>query len=178
MDNRKTIPAARDSARRLIRAFDRAFDYLGVVAFAGMIVVLCLQIFFRYILAAPLVWATPLSMFLFIWAIWFGGASGIRDQTQVRVELAERYLPHGIQRLLMPGISLACALFLLIVIYKSFEVIKLQSSAIYDTLPFTRDYLFMVVPVLGSVMVLQTIRVFVRQIGRYYFPDADKSRDG
>lgn len=36
----------------------------------------------------------------------------------------------------------------------------------------------MVVPVLGSVMVLQTIRVFVRQIGQYYFPDADKSRDG
>ncbi len=173
MADRATMPDARDRARRLIHAFDRAFDYLGVVAFLGMIVVLCLQIFFRYILAAPLVWATPLSMFLFIWAIWFGGASGIRDQTQVRVELAERYLPYGVQRLLMPGISLACALFLLIVIYKSFEVIELQGSAIYDTLPFTRDYLFMVVPVLGSVMVLQALRVFVRQIGQYYFPDRD-----
>ena len=167
------MPDARLRVRRLIRAFDRAFDYLGVLAFLGMIIVLCLQIFFRYILAAPLVWATPLSMFLFIWAIWFGGAAGIRDQTQVRVELAERYLPHGVKRLLMPGISLACALFLLIVIYKSFEVIEVQSSAIYDTLPFTRDYLFMVVPVLGSVMALQSIRVFVRQIGQYYFPKRD-----
>ncbi len=173
MTDRATILDASDRARRLVHAFDRAFDYLGVVAFLGMIVVLCLQIFFRYILAAPLVWATPLSMFLFIWAIWFGGAAGIRNQTQVRVELAERYLPHDIQRLLMPGISLACALFLLIVIYKSFEVIELQGSAIYDTLPFTRDYLFMVVPVLGSVMTLQVIRVFVRQIGQYYFPDQD-----
>ena len=173
MADRATMPDASERVRRIIHAFDRAFDYLGVVAFLGMIVVLCLQIFFRYILAAPLVWATPLSMFLFIWAIWFGGASGIRDQTQVRVELAERYLPHGIRRLLMPGISLACALFLLIVIYKSFEVVELQSSAIYDTLPFTRDYLFIVVPVLGSVMALQAVRVFVRQIGQYYFPGRD-----
>ena len=160
-------------ARQTIRALDRAFDYLGTLAFLGMIVVLCLQIFFRYVLAAPLVWATPLSMFLFIWAIWFGGASGIRDQNQIRVELAERFLPHGIKRVLMPAISLACALFLLIVIYESFEIIELQASAIYDTLPFTRDYLFMVVPVVGSVMVLQSVRVFIRQIGQYYFPDGD-----
>ncbi|MYF07832.1 MAG: TRAP transporter small permease [Rhodospirillaceae bacterium] len=173
MDNRKTTPAARDRARRLIRAVDRTFDYLGVLAFAGMIVVLCLQIFFRYILAAPLVWATPLSMFLFIWAIWFGGASGIRDQSQIRVELAERYLPHGIQRILMPGISLASALFLLIVIYKSFEVVELQGSAIYDTLPFTRYYVFLFFLFVGSVMVLQFIRVFVRQVGQYYFPERD-----
>ncbi len=173
MAHPERMPDARGRAQRLIHAFDRAFDYLGVLAFLGMIIVLCLQIFFRYVLAAPLVWATPLSMFLFIWAIWFGGAAGIRDQTQVRVELAERYLPHGVKRLLMPGISLACALFLLIVIYKSFEIVELQSSAIYDTLPFTRDYLFMVVPVLGSVMALQSIRVFVRQVGQYYFPKRD-----
>ncbi len=160
-------------AQRIIRTLDRAFDYLGVLAFLGMIVVLSLQIFYRYVLAAPLVWATPLSMFLFIWAIWFGGASGIRDQNQIRVELAERYLPNGIKRVLMPAISLACALFLLIVISKSFQIIELQSSAIYDTLPFTRDYLFMVVPVIGSVMVLQFLRVFIKQIGQYYFADRD-----
>ena len=146
-------------------------DYLGVLSFLGMMFVLCLQIFYRYILEASIVWATPLSMFLFVWAIWFGGASGIRDESQIRVELAERFLPHGVKRVLMPGISLACSLFLLVVIYKSFEIIELQASAIYDTLPFNRNYLFVVVPIVGSVMLLQYIRVFVRQIRKYYFPE-------
>lgn len=155
--------------RQLVNILDRVLDYLGVLAFAAMTVVLCLQIFYRYVLEAPLVWATPLSMFFFIWAIWFGGAAGIRDETQVRVELAERFLPLSIKRVLMPAISLACALFLVLVIYHSFQIIELQSSAIYDTLPFNRDVLFMVVPIVGSVMLLQFIRVFVRQIKMYYF---------
>lgn len=154
--------------RRIIDFLDSVLDYLGVLAFVGMTLVLCLQIFYRYVLNAPLVWATPLSMFLFIWAIWFGGAAGIRDQTQVRVELAERYLPFRIKRILMPAISLACALFLLLVIYKSFEIIELQASAIYDTLPFNRNWLFMVVPIVGSIMVIQCFRVFVRQVKEYY----------
>ena len=137
----------------------------------GMIFVLGVQIFYRYVLSAPIVWGLPLSLFLFIWAIWIGGAIGIRDQSQIKVELAERFLPHGIKRILMPGISLVSSLFLLLVIYKSFEVVELQSSAIYDTLPFSRAYLFVVVPIVGSVMFIQCIRVFLRQIREYYFSE-------
>ncbi len=164
--------------RKILHIFDRTLDTLAVLAFLAMTIVLCLQIFYRYVLSAPLVWATPLSLFLFIWAVWLGGATGIRDRNQIRVELAEQFLPLGVRRILMPCISLACALFLLVVIYKSFEIVELQASAIYDTLPFTRDYLFMVVPIVGSVMFLQIVRVFIRQIGEFYFQDREPTRNG
>lgn len=140
-----------------------------------MTVVLCLQIFFRYVLASPLVWATPLAMFLFVWAIWFGGAAGIRDQNQIRVEFMEHYLPWRYRRILLPFINLLCALFLLLVIYKSFTIIHLQSTAVYDTLPFNRDMLFIVVPIVGSVMFLQCLRVLARQLLAFSDPRQGKT---
>ncbi len=156
---------------RVIRVFDSVLDLLAACTFAGMMLVLCLQIFFRYVLEEPLVWATPLSLFLFIWATWLGGAAGIRDRMQVRVELAEHFLPRRVLAILMPAITAACALFMLLVVQKSFRIVELNTTAIYDTLPFTRAYLFMVVPVVGSVIFLLLIRVFLAQI-REYFPQA------
>ena len=157
--------------KRIIKLFDRILDLSVVLALLGMILVLGTQVFFRYILNNPLVWPMPVSLFLFVWAVWLGGAAGIRDRSQIRVELAERYLPLKIKRVLMPAISLICSGFLLVVIYKSIEVVKLQASAIYDTLPFSRLYLFIVAPIVGTVMLIQYIRVMVRQVKEYYFQE-------
>jgi len=155
--------------KNFLRIFDRVLDYSCVIAFIVMMIILCLQIFFRYVLESPLTWSTPLSMFFFIWAIWLGGAVGIRDRTQIRVELAEIYLPHSVNRILVPATSLLCCAFLILMIVRSFAIIEMQSTAIYDTLPFTRDYLFVVVPSIGLVMLVNYIRVFLRQIGEFYF---------
>ncbi len=157
--------------KRFVLILDRALDNLGALAFMGMMLVLCLQIFYRYVLESPLVWATPMSMFFFVWGIWFGGAAGIRDENQIRVELVEHYLPVSALRILLPLISLISAAFLVLVIAKSFEILEMQSTTVYDTLPFNRDVLFVVVPIVGSVMMLQCLRVCVRQMRRYHVSD-------
>ncbi len=172
-DGARAMPQTRALALRIVRWLDRILDCLAVLALVGMILVLCLQIFYRYVLEEALVWATPVSLFLFVWAVWLGGAIGMRDRTQVRVELAELYLPAGVRRILIPGITMGCAAFLLLAIYKSFTIIERQASAHYDTLPVTRDTLFVVVPVVGSVMFLQLVRVFVNQVRESGAPDRD-----
>ena len=164
--------------KRFILVLDRMLDNLGALSFMGMMLVLCLQIVFRYFLQSPIVWATPMAMFLFVWGIWFGGAAGVRDENQIRIEFSEQFLPVSIKRILLPLITLASAAFLVLVIAKSARIIELQSTAVYDTLPFNRDVLFIVVPIVGSIIVLQCVRVFVRQVRQYYFPDALEQRQG
>lgn len=157
--------------QRALEIFDRVLDTLATLAFMGMMLVLCLQIFFRYVLESPLLWATPMSMFLFIWGIWLGGAAAIRDNNQIRVELAEQFLPLFVRRILMPVITVVCIAFLVLMIVKSFSIIEMQSTTIYDTLPFNRDVLFIVVPIVGSVMIVQCLRVLCRQLQLFYFSD-------
>ena len=155
--------------RRFILILDSVVDNIGALAFMGMMLVICIQIFFRYFLESPIIWATPLAMFLFIWGIWFGGVAGMRDENQIRVELAEIYFPMRVRRFLFPLLTLLSIGFLILVIVKSPRIIQLQSTAVYDTLPFNRDVLFLVVPIVGSLMVITLLRVFLRQIRRFYF---------
>ena len=157
------------SLRRFILILDSVVDNIGALAFIGMMLVICIQIFFRYFLESPIIWATPLAMFLFIWGIWFGGVAGMRDENQIRVELAEIYFPMLVRRFLFPLLTLLSIGFLILVIAKSPRIIQLQSTAVYDTLPFNRDALFLVVPIVGSLMVIALLRVFLRQIRRFYF---------
>ncbi len=162
--------------KRFIFILDRVVDNIGALAFMGMMLVLCIQIFFRYFLESPVMWATPLAMFLFIWGIWFGGVAGMRDENQIRVEFAEIYLPVRVQRFLLPLLTLLSIGFLILIIVKSPRIIQLQSTAIYDTLPFNRDALFVVVPIAGSLMVIALLRVFLRQIRCFYFAETQLDR--
>ena len=93
----------------------------------------------------------------------------MRDENQIRVELAEIYFPMQVRRFLFPLLTLLSIGFLILVIAKSPRIIQLQSTAVYDTLPFNRDALFLVVPIVGSLMVIALLRVFLRQIRRFYF---------
>ena len=123
---------------------------------------------FLYLLWRVLVqFAFGLSLFLFVWGIWLGGATGIRDQRQIRVEIADLIIPHQIQLVLAPLITVASAVFICIAVYLSLDVVALQADAIYDTLPISRGWLFVVVPLVGSVIFLQLVRVFILQIKQF-----------
>ena len=111
--------------KRFIFILDRVVDNIGALAFMGMMLVLCIQIFFRYFLESPVMWATPLAMFLFIWGIWFGGVAGMRDENQIRIEFAEIYLPVRVQRFLLPLLTLLSIGFLILIIVKSPRIIQL-----------------------------------------------------
>ncbi len=100
----------------------------------------------------------------------------MRDENQIRVEFAEIYLPVRVQRFLLPLLTLLSIGFLILIIVKSPRIIQLQSTAIYDTLPFNRDALFVVVPIAGSLMVIALLRVFLRQIRCFYFAETQLDR--
>ena len=153
---------------KIIKILDVILDVSAVLAMVSMTLVLGMQIFFRYVLNNALSWVFPFSLFLFIWMIWLGGTGGIRDETQIRIDFAERLLPFRIKRFLMPVMSTMCILFLIILVYKSIEIVRLQLLAPYHNLPFSRGLLFIVVPIMGSVMVFQYLRVLIRQIKKYY----------
>lgn len=152
----------------IAKMLDWILDFLVVLALLAMTFVLVLQIVCRYVLNNPLSFPMSFSLFLFVWMVWLGGATGIRDEVQIRMEFAERYLPESIKRFLIPTISLVCSGLMLVVIYVSIKVVEIQASATYDTLPFSRAYLFMVIPTVGGVMFLQYLRVLLRQIRKYF----------
>jgi TRAP-type C4-dicarboxylate transport system permease small subunit len=146
---------------------DRIIDALAAGFLLATSLVLALQVFFRYVLNYPLSWPLEVSLFCFVWLVWMGGVGGMREERQIRIEFAEKYLPRPILRILMPANTILSLIFLGFVIFYGIRVAESQMTAVYDILPFSRGVLYAVAPVGGSLMVVSLVRVLARQIRRY-----------
>lgn len=90
-----------------------------VLAFVmGLIVVIMfLQVFFRYALNNSLTWTEEITRFLFIWAVFLGTAINIRDRWNIGVDVVASLLPKSWARyfeLFDEWLVLAFLLFLVV----------------------------------------------------------------
>jgi len=152
---------------KFLKGMDRIIDALAAGFLLLTASVLALQIFFRYVLNYPLAWPLEVSLFCFVWLVWLGGVGGMREERQIRIEFAEKYLSRSILRILMPATTVLSLIFLGFVIFYGVQVAESQRSAVYDILPFSRGILYAVAPVCGVLMVISLVRVLTRQIQRY-----------
>ncbi len=158
---------------KFLKGLDRIIDALAAGFLLVTSLVLALQIFFRYVLNYPLAWPLEVSLFCFVWLVWLGGVGGMREEKQIRIEFAEKYLSRRILRILMPATTVLSLIFLGFVIFYGVQVAESQMSAVYDILPFSRGVLYAVAPVCGILMVISLVRVLARQIRKYSPPSEE-----
>lgn len=109
--NRSTVYQRKKSALM------RIIDDLALVLFAALIIVATMQVFFRYVLVAPLPWTEELARFLLVWVTFLGAASITRRKMHIRVDyFAEKFSPK-VQTLLRLAIYLMIFLFLCVVMW-------------------------------------------------------------
>ena len=147
------------------KIFDRAVDSAAALCLLAMSVIITIQVFYRYVLNDPLLWPLEGSLLIFVYLVWLAGASGMRDGNEIRIELAETYLPQSVTRVLQPILTCISISIITIVIFLGIKVVKFQSTNVYDSFPFSRGVLFAVAPIVGSIMFVYLVRRLIRQIG-------------
>ena len=147
---------------------DRLIDLIASVCLILTAAITALQVFYRYVLNSPLLWPLEVSLFLFVYLVWFGGVAGIRDGREIRIELAEKYLPESIKRFLLPALTVISLCVMILVVFYGVKVTSYQTTAIYDALPFSRSILFAVAPLAGSLMSLYLLKRLIGQLSRLF----------
>ncbi len=160
----------RFTARRAWTLLDTALDILTAVSFLVMALTLTLQIVARYVLNWPLAWPEEFSILFFAWSVWLGGAGGMREGRQIRIDVIDFYAPASVRRVLEPVLTMLSLAFLAVVIWYGVKVTESQSTAEYDILPVSRAVLYAVAPVMGSIMALYLLRILARQLGLISVP--------
>ncbi|MGP1679319.1 MAG: TRAP transporter small permease [Burkholderiales bacterium] len=155
----------RFTASRAWTLLDTALDILTAASFLVMALTLTLQIVARYVLNWPLAWPEEFSILLFAWSVWLGGAGGMREGRQIRIDVIDSLAPASVRRVLEPALTMLSLAFLAVVIWYGVKVTESQSTAEYDILPVSRAVLYVVAPVMGSIMALYLLRILARQLG-------------
>jgi TRAP-type C4-dicarboxylate transport system permease small subunit len=142
---------------RLNAALDRVNCLACVGIFAAILVIMILQIGFRYVLDAPLTWTEELARYLYVWACYLGAAVALRRRSHIAITLVADRLPPGPARATLLGTQALGLLFLLTLVIQGGQLMAKTHDVLAITLPIPWSAIYLAAPVGGALMALQTI---------------------
>jgi TRAP-type C4-dicarboxylate transport system permease small subunit len=89
-----------ESTRRILAALGWLEEWLLMAAFSAMGIALLSQVFFRYILNAPLIWSEELARYLLVWVTFLGINYGVRHRAHIEMEYFFTKFPRLLQRVI------------------------------------------------------------------------------
>ncbi len=132
---------------RFFEVVDKIFVWLSFLVLGGMTLLISLQVFFRYVLHAPLAWTEELARFGFIWMTFFAGYLGARRAQHIGVELIQNLFPSTVKKIMKFISSLIASAFFLMVVYYLVTLwgkLAMQTSAALN-IPMNWIYMGMLV---------------------------------
>ena len=143
---------------RFLEIVNRVAEYLC----AALMVMLPLEtvyvIIMRYVFNNTPYWGEVISRILMVYACMFGFSMGIHDDTLVRLNAFDRFLPK-IARNLLDGFGVLCmAVFSLFMIVEGVRYTALCAGNVISGLSVPSSWEMVCIPIGGCFCLMQTIR--------------------
>jgi TRAP-type C4-dicarboxylate transport system permease small subunit len=144
---------------KALHLMDRAINWVLAALMAAMVVVIAMQVWYRFILNNPLDWSEELGRYLFVWISFLGSAAGVRYQVHLGIDVLEKIVGRNAFRYVVVLINLVIQVFLLFVIFwgiKLLGVVQFQTS---PSMLIPMTYPYAAVPVGAVFMLINSLRV-------------------
>ncbi len=142
----------------------KLFKAGALLSMSAMIAVVTLQVFARYFLDATPHWTEEAARMLFIYAVAFGTAIGIKNGDFIRLDLIGKYLTPAMDRLLDLVTDVAVVLFAFLLVVSSINFVRLGMDELSPALELTMGFIFISLAIIGLAVFLFTITKLVQSI--------------
>ncbi len=122
----------------------------------------------RYAFDASLVWATELTIFLFLWSVFFGAAYCFKKNAHIAVTVIVDIVPSKIAKIMLVTSSFISFIFLITISYYGYQytllIQELEEKSI-DLWDLPMEYVYAVIPIsfaFGAYRVAERIIVLIR----------------
>jgi TRAP-type C4-dicarboxylate transport system permease small subunit len=149
---------------RLNAALHRATCIASVALLAAIFAIMILQIGFRYLLNAPLVWTEEAARYLYIWACYLGAAVALRRGNHIVIALVLDRLPRRLGNAVALGTQALALLFLGAVVVLGADLVARTHTVEAITLPIPWSAIYAAAPAGAALMLLQTLETMGRTL--------------
>jgi TRAP-type C4-dicarboxylate transport system permease small subunit len=154
-----TVAAGRAAGRlaRLNAGLHRATCVASIALLAAIFGVMLLQIVFRYVLNAPLVWTEEAARYLYIWACYLGAAVALRRGNHIVIALVLERLPPRLGRAVALGTQALGLVFFGALAVLGVQLMERTHTIEAITVPVPWSVIYAAAPVGATLMFLQTL---------------------
>lgn len=128
---------------------------------AGMLIVVALQVYYRFVLNDPLDWSEEVARYLFVWLSFLGAAVGVRHRVHLGIDTLEKSLDPQKYRYIATIINLVILLFLGFIFFFSFRVLNVVGHQSSPAVGISMLYPYLAVPVGALFMGINLVRITV-----------------
>jgi TRAP-type C4-dicarboxylate transport system permease small subunit len=137
--------------RTVLSVLGRLEEWLLVAAFSVMGVVLLAQVFFRYVLNAPLIWSEELARYLLVWITFLGINYGLRHRAHIEMEYFFTKFPRLLQRAVPVVTQAFLVVCLVLFLPGAFRFVYAQSGIASSAMQVNMGLVYLVIP-LGMII--------------------------
>ena len=124
----------------------------------SMCVIIFIQVIMRYVMGSSLAWSEELTRYMFVWIIFLGIHLGIRDGSQIKIDVLEgMFTGKTVKaiRLMQHLLSLVAVVACLVA---SYYLIKVGFRASSPTLRIPMWYAYLAFPIGFSINIIEILR--------------------
>lgn len=141
-------------------------EYISSVLLGAMVLLIFLQIIFRFVLNLPLRWTEETARYAMILLIYLSACSGVKKEKHIRIEAIHNALPQKAALVYWVISNIIWMLFNLVMIVYGINM----AGYIYSTgqvspvLHLPMGILYMVIPVCFTIMEIRIVQLVVARI--------------
>ena len=122
-----------------------------------LLVSVALQVFYRYVLLAPLVWSEEIARYCMVWITFLAGGLAISQHLNPRLELFEQYLSSGGRRRIALVVNSLTMTFLVVLTLVGLDVALVYSEFPSQGSGVPQSWPRLALPVGGFLMLLNLL---------------------
>lgn len=143
---------------RLASAFSRFELVFANLSLALLVVILALQVFFRYVLHTGLTWSEEVSRFAFVWFVYISASLAAQRGTHIRVTLFLRWFPGGRRYALVLADAIWIVFNAFVVWAGVLLIMRTLKYPVYSTALFLPlAWVYAVIPLAHALMILRIL---------------------
>ena len=148
------------------------FESSSTLFLVGILVVVILQVFFRYVARIVVPWTEEFARYLCIWMVFMGAVAAMAKEAHIRVTFIIERIPEKVRNGLELFSYAVVFVFNLIIFLGSIELIQLNWAQEAVTFPVSVGVLYLAVTVSSFFVMLFLLVLFYRRI-QVMLPGAD-----
>lgn len=153
-----------------IQVLKRVTDGFVVTFFISLILLVFVQVIFRYVFHNSQPWVDELSRFLFVWIVYLGGTITIRKGINITFDLLIDSFKGKTWTVVFTLVNVICIAFLILIVVLGFNIAYINRVQLSSLMGLNMGIVTLAIPIGGLLMIVSQIE--------YYLTTKKKRKDG
>jgi len=153
--------------------------YISAFLLLFLTVLLCIQVFVRFVIGGGLAWTEELSRYAFVWAVYFGCILGVKENKHIRVTAQFLLMPKRLEQFILIIADIGWIVFNGIIAFYGFNFVVsfFEFPFISQTMGFNLAWVYTIVPIAYGLMLLYVAIMVYKRIKSFIKKEDIKAVD-